>query len=90
MSADTFAAKMEELRRSFDASLPARLAEMRRLLDLGADGRAELRSIAHKLSGQGGTFGYPTISAAAAAVEEAEPGDIPATLANLARAIEDR
>lgn len=43
---------------------------------------AEIRRIAHGLAGTAGTFGFPQISDAARAVEEA-PGDLRTPLARL-------
>lgn len=83
--ADDFAAKYEALRQSFRAQLAERLTEMERLADAGPDGLAELRAIAHRLAGQGGTFGAPEISRAASAVEEAPLETVRDALAALAR-----
>jgi diguanylate cyclase (GGDEF)-like protein len=42
-----------------------------------------IRRIAHSLRGSGGTYGFPEITAAAAAVEEAGPGLLPAAVERL-------
>jgi HPt (histidine-containing phosphotransfer) domain-containing protein len=86
MPADAFAEKFAELSRAFRAQLPQRLAEMERLAGAGPQGQAALRAIAHKIAGQGGTFGAPGISRAAAEVEAAEPERLRAALDALARA----
>ena len=59
--------RMEQLRARFRA----RAAEDRARLvtALGSGDRAAVRSIAHGLSGSGGTFGFPEVSAAAETVE---------------------
>lgn len=85
--ADVFAEKFAELGRAFRAQLPARLEEMERLGAAGPAGEAELRAIAHRIAGQGGTFGAPEISRAAAAVEDADPRCLAPALAELARAV---
>ena len=84
MADDAFARKLAELGGAFRDQLPARLAELDRLVAAGPAGLSELRAIAHKLAGQGGTFGAPEISLAASAVEEAEPAELAAALAALA------
>lgn len=87
MGDEAFAQKLSELGRTFRAQLPARLAELQQLAAAdGPEALTELRAIAHKLAGQGGTFGAPEISAAAITVEEAEPAELPAALVALADA----
>lgn len=57
----------------------------------GAGDRARLREIAHSLAGNGGIFGFPEISAAASAIEDALDEDAPAeTLDRLCRQLDDR
>lgn len=85
MPVDVFAEKMAALSRTFRAQLPDRLLEMQGLLIDGS--YAELREIAHRIAGQGGTFGAPEISAAAAEVEEADDMRLPEALAALGAAI---
>jgi len=87
--ADAFAEKLVELGRAFRAQLPARLAEIEHLANAGPEGLVELRGIAHKLAGQGGTFGAPALSRAASEVEEAEPARLAAAIAELARAVRE-
>lgn len=87
MANDAFAAKFEELRRTFHAQLPERITEMGALLRDGDI--AAVQAIAHRIAGQGGTFGLPEISEAAAAVEDAGPDELPAALAALARLVQD-
>lgn len=53
--------------------------------------RARLREIAHSLAGNGGIFGFPEISAAASAVEDALDEDAPGeALDRLCRQLDDR
>ena len=89
MGHDAFAEKLAELNRAFRAQLPVRLAEMERLAAAGPDRWLELRAIAHKIAGQGGTFGAPEVSRAAAAVEDAGPAELTDALAALARAVRE-
>lgn len=56
-------------------ALPGRIAELETARAEGGEASAEaIRRIAHSLRGSGGTYGYPRISEAAAAVEAA-PAD---------------
>jgi HPt (histidine-containing phosphotransfer) domain-containing protein len=78
---------MDDLRRSYRRALPGRIAalEAARAALCGTqaerdDARREVRRVAHSLRGSGGTYGFPEISAAAAAVEDASP---PALLSRL-------
>lgn len=86
MADDAFVRKFAELGAAFRAQLPLRLAEMEQLAAAGPEALPELRALAHKLAGQGGTFGAPEISRAAGAVEDAEPPMVKAALAALADA----
>src|SRR3712207_2059309 len=63
---NAFAARLAELQAAFRSQLPARLADMQRLAAGGPAEIAELRAMAHKLAGQGGTFGAAAVGAAAA------------------------
>lgn len=84
MADDAFARKLAELGRQFRAELPGRIADLERLAAAGPGELPALRAIAHRLAGQGGTFGAPEVSAAASAVEDADPADLPAAIARLA------
>ena len=46
---------------------------------------ATIRRLAHSLRGSGTTFGYPQITEAAVALEDAEPEEVPALLRDLIR-----
>ncbi len=80
-----FARKFAELGAQFRAELPARLAEIRAHLAAGEPD--EVRAIAHRLAGRGGTFGAPDITAAGRAVEEADRAALPAAVDALAAVI---
>jgi HPt (histidine-containing phosphotransfer) domain-containing protein len=57
-------------------ALPGRIAELESArADGGAASADAIRRIAHSLRGSGGTYGYPPISEAAAALESA-PADL--------------
>lgn len=64
---------MEELKTIYRNAVPGRIAELERALAAGDV--TELRSIAHSLRGSGATYGFPTVTTAAAAVEDA-PDDV--------------
>ena len=64
-----FEARMAALRARFAIRATAEADAIRRYLDAGE--LAALRDICHGLAGTAGTFGYPAISDAASAVEEA-------------------
>lgn len=63
---------MDELKAHYRKALPSRIAALASALE-AADTQAlgTIRRIAHSLRGSGGTFGFPRISEAAAAVEDA-------------------
>lgn len=86
---DMFAEKFAELSRTFRAQLPTCLEQMEHLAALGPEGEGELRVIAHRIAGQGGTFGLPEISQAAAAVEDADPNAMAEALADLSRIVRE-
>jgi HPt (histidine-containing phosphotransfer) domain-containing protein len=90
MTNDAFAERLEALRRAFWAQLNERLARMEQLAGDGDESEAELRSIAHKLAGQGGTFGAPEIGRAAAAIEAAPSVELRQRIAELARLVDGR
>src|SRR5690554_3539471 len=48
---------------------------------------ATIRRLAHSLRGSGATYGYPQITEAATAVEEAEPEDVPPLLRELVKVL---
>jgi HPt (histidine-containing phosphotransfer) domain-containing protein len=70
-----------DLQTFYRNALPARIAALRSACaafnsgDAGAE--AVVRQIAHTLRGSGGTYGFPHISAAAAALEQATPEALP-------------
>ena len=76
--------RLEELRLRFRQRAQIQAGELERSL---RDGDApRLRDVAHKLSGGGGTFGYPEISRLADALEGA--AELQATTAELAQAVQ--
>ncbi|MFN3388742.1 MAG: Hpt domain-containing protein [Allosphingosinicella sp.] len=83
-----FDARMAQLRARF---LDRAAAERAQLVEaMAADDAAEIRRIAHSLSGAGGVFGFPAISASAQQVEETLDGPPdPAALDRLCRALLD-
>ena len=75
------------------ASLRARFraraaADLAWLQSTGGEPADELMARAHKLAGSGGTFGYPEISRAAAALEDDLRDGLAADLAPLIAALE--
>ena len=78
---------MDDLKAWYREGLAARIEalEAARASHRGgaADAEASIRRIAHSLRGSGGTYGFPEISAAAAAVEEAEEADLAPALDGL-------
>ncbi|HUF50480.1 MAG TPA: Hpt domain-containing protein [Longimicrobiales bacterium] len=77
---------MDELTALYRSALPARIAELeaaRARLAVDAGAVTDMRRIAHALRGSGGTYGFPDVSAAAAAVEDAAPADLPQRVAAL-------
>lgn len=72
--------------------LPRRLAEIEQLLRgvEGGDSAAleQLRVVAHRLAGSGGTYGFPAISTAGHALEESLSADVPARARDLLDALE--
>lgn len=64
---------MDDLQTTYRRALPGRIAELEAAGAAGgAAGEATIRSIAHALRGSGATYGFPEVTAAAAALEEAE------------------
>ncbi|MCT2558429.1 Hpt domain-containing protein [Tsuneonella sp. YG55] len=66
---DIVQAKLAELGRRFAAQAPERRTALRAALDEGD--LPALATLAHRLAGNAGMFGYPAISEAAFAVEQA-------------------
>lgn len=69
-----------DFRTFYRDALASRASALRSALDgiekTPEDSAAAIRRIAHALRGSGGTYGFPEISAAAGAVEDAAPQDI--------------
>jgi chemotaxis protein histidine kinase CheA len=86
---------MDELQGIYRQALPARIAALtaaRTALGDPASAPAaatDIRRIAHALRGSGGTYGFPGISAAAAAVEESADEGIMPTLDALIMVLRD-
>jgi diguanylate cyclase (GGDEF)-like protein len=55
----------------------------------GVEARGTVRRIAHSLRGSGGTYGFPAITSAAAAVEDAEEEHLPARLDTLLQVLRE-
>jgi two-component system, chemotaxis family, chemotaxis protein CheY len=73
---------MNELQAMYRAALPDQVAALEAARAAGgSEADARIRRIAHTLRGSGGTYGFPHISAAAAAVEAAASDELPARLA---------
>jgi len=72
---------MDDLKQIYREALVARIdaleAVKKGLEEKSSDALDSLRRIAHTLKGSGGTYGFAEITAAAAAVEEAEDRDLP-------------
>lgn len=82
-------ARLARLRALFVHDALAEQAEIERLAGAGPAGDpARLRKLVHDLRGSGGSYGFPAITAAAAALEAAlKEGDAPAALLPLAAAL---
>lgn len=76
---------MADLRAVYRQALPGRIQalESARATMGSPEAEATVRRIAHSLRGSGGTYGYPEVTAAATAVENAEPANLPAMLDQL-------
>jgi len=72
---------MEELRSLYRRALPARIGALESARAAADDDAA--RRVAHALRGSGGTYGFPEISTAAAAVEDADDASLHARLDEL-------
>ena len=79
----TVADPMDRLQAAFRAAVGARAAALDALAHTLREGQAgaadSIRRMAHALRGVGGTYGYPEVSAAAAACEDASEGGLPAS-----------
>ena len=65
---------MDELKAFYRNALPPRIQQLeaaRAALDSDSAAETAIRRVAHSLRGSGGTYGFPEISASAAAVEQA-------------------
>ena len=66
---------MDKLHKEYERELPAKLTELRRLIRLARAKpleeklRLETRTLAHRLSGTAGSYGFPDESTAAAVIE---------------------
>ncbi|MCO5169859.1 MAG: Hpt domain-containing protein [Planctomycetes bacterium] len=84
-------ARLQALRREFLAEARSEAEELERLVARGApagDAAPRCRKLAHDLRGSGGSYGFPAVSAAAAALEEGlASGGGAADLPALARAL---
>jgi diguanylate cyclase (GGDEF)-like protein len=78
---------MDDLKAWYREGLAARIealdAALTTLRSGAPEAHASIRRIAHSLRGSGGTYGFPEISAAAAAVEEARAADVASRLEGL-------
>lgn len=73
---------MDDLQTTYRRALPGRIAELEAAASAD-NAEAAIRSIAHALRGSGATYGFPQVTAAAAAVEEADTGDLQARVNEL-------
>lgn len=71
---------MDELKQIYRQAMPARIRELEAALpelrSARADTESAIRRVAHSLRGSGATYGFPEVSAAASAVEEADPATL--------------
>jgi HPt (histidine-containing phosphotransfer) domain-containing protein len=75
---------MDEMKRIYRLALPSHIAELEAALALDPDdAAAKIRRLAHALRGSGGTYGFPDVTVAAAAVEDAAPHDVQPRTASL-------
>lgn len=75
----------DDLRAHYRQALPSRIEALERARDAGA--QSEILAIAHALRGSGGTYGFPDVTAAAAAVEAATADEIADRTDELIRAL---
>lgn len=76
----------DDLQTLYRQALPARIAALRDARDAGAN--SDVLGIAHALRGSGATYGFPEVTAAAAAVESATADEIRARTDDLIAALE--
>lgn len=80
---------MDDLKQFYRSALHARIEALETAattMDADPAGAlSTIRRLAHSLRGSGTTYGYPQITEAAVALEEAEPEDVPTLLRNLIR-----
>ena len=62
----------EMLQRHYRGVMPARIQELESAYDIEHRDAAAIREIAHGLRGSGGTYGFPEVTRAAAALEDAD------------------
>lgn len=75
----------DDLRAHYRQALPSRIAALESARDAGAD--SEILGIAHALRGSGATYGFPAVTAAAAAVESATADEMSARTNELIAAL---
>lgn len=75
----------DDLKALYRQALPARIAALESARAGGSE--TELRGIAHALRGSGATYGFPQVTAAAAAVESAPMHELEARLGELIDAL---
>jgi HPt (histidine-containing phosphotransfer) domain-containing protein len=81
---------MDELQRMYRQALPDRIAALSAAREDGsAEAVSAIRRIAHTLRGSGGTYGFPEISDAARAVEDAGAPDLDARLDELIAVLQE-
>ena len=72
---------MDDLKQFFRSALSTRIEALETAATTmeadPAGALSTIRRLAHSLRGSGATYGYPQITEAATAVEEAEPEDVP-------------
>lgn len=73
-SKERIVAELAKLQQNYAAALPAKVAEIRDAWAAAIDGKrldrlADLRRLAHGMTGSGGAFGYSSVSTAARALE---------------------
>ncbi|HEU5208990.1 MAG TPA: Hpt domain-containing protein [Longimicrobiales bacterium] len=82
---------MDDLKQFFRSALSTRIEALETAATtmeadpVGALGT--IRRLAHSLRGSGATYGYPQITDAATAVEEAEPEDVPPLVPELVKTL---
>jgi len=82
----------EELAAAYRQGVPAKIQALRAALQRTqageAEGEAALRSLAHRLRGSGGSYGFPRVSSTAERVELAEPDELVARTEELLELLE--